>query len=123
MDSEYWIPIVMFISIAVVFSLWFYFRYKAREATQQTFRLALEKGSELSPEFIKQLGEPEPSKDKDLRRGLIWVAIGVAMAILGFAINDPEAIGPIMGSAAFPGLVGIAYLVMWLYGARKNNRD
>ena len=119
MDSEYWIPIVMFISIAVVFSLWFYFRYKVRAATQQTFRLALEKGSELTPEFIKQLGEPEPSKDKDLRRGLIWVALGVAMAILGFAIDDPEAIGPIMGSAAFPGLVGIAYLIMWRYGTRK----
>ncbi len=118
-DEELWIPIVMFVSIAVVFSLWFYFKYKARLETQQTFRLALEKGSELSPEFIKQLGEPEPSKDKDLRRGLIWLALGLALAILGAAINEPDAIGPMLGSAAFPGLVGVAYLVMWRYGARK----
>ena len=119
MDEEVWIPIVMFVSIAVVFSLWFYFRYKARVETQQTFRLALEKGSELTPEFIKQLGEPEPSKDRDLRRGLIWLAIGLALVILGAAINDPDAMGPIIGSAAFPGLIGAAYLAMWRYGARK----
>ena len=51
--EDLWIPIVMFVSIAVVFSLWFYFRYKSRLETQQTFRLALEKGSELSPEFCQ----------------------------------------------------------------------
>ena len=119
MDEDMWIPIVMFVSIAVVFSLWFYFRYKARVETQQTFRLALEKGSELTPEFIKQLGEPEPSRDRDLRRGLIWLAMGVALVILGAAINEPDAMGPIMGSAAFPGLIGFAYLAMWRYGARK----
>ncbi len=117
--EELWIPIVMFVSIAVVFSLWFYFRYKARVETQQTFRLALERGSELSPEFIRQLGEPEPSKDKDLRRGLIWLALGLGLLILGAAINDPNAMGPIMGSASFPGLIGLAYLAMWRYGARK----
>ncbi len=117
--DELWIPIVMFVSITVVFSLWFYFRYKARVETQHTFRLALEKGSELTPEFIRQLGEPEPSKDRDLRRGLIWLALGLGLLILGAAINDPNAMGPIMGSASFPGLIGLAYLAMWRYGARK----
>lgn len=117
--DELWIPIVMFVSITVVFSLWFYFRYKARVETQHTFRLALEKGSELTPEFIKQLAEPEPSKDRDLRRGLIWLALGLGLLILGAAINDPNAMGPIMGSASFPGLIGLAYLAMWRYGARK----
>ena len=119
MDEGLWIPIVLFVSIAVVFSLWFYFRFKARLATQQTFRLALEKGSELSPEIIKQLGAPEPNKDRDLRRGLIRLAIGLAMAVLSFGIDDPEAIGPLLGSAAFPSLVGVAYMIMWKYGARK----
>ncbi len=117
--EELWIPIVMFVSIAVVFCLWFYFRYKSRVETQHTFRLALEKGSELTPEFIRQLGEPEPSKDRDLRRGLIWLALGLGLLILGAAINDPNAMGPIMGSASFPGLIGLAYLAMWRYGARK----
>jgi Na+/H+ antiporter NhaD/arsenite permease-like protein len=117
--EELWIPISFFAAMTIIFCLWFYFKYKSRMATQKTFRLALEKGSELSPEFIKQLGEPEPSKDKDLRRGLIWVAIGIAMLLLAFGVNEPDAVGPMMGSAAFPGLVGIAYLIMWRFGTRK----
>ncbi len=119
MDEEVLIVAIVFSSIALVFGLWLYFGFRARTDTQQTIRLALEKGSELTPEFIKQLAEPEPSKDRDLRRGLIWLAIGLALLILGAAINDPNAIGPIMGSASFPGLIGLAYLAMWRYGARK----
>lgn len=117
--EELLVPIVLFVSTAVTFCVWFYFRHKSRAATQETFRLALEKGSELSPEFIKQLGDPEPHKDRDLRRGLIWLALGLALVILGFTINQPEAIGPIVGSSAFPGLIGIAYLIMWRFGASK----
>lgn len=119
--EDWLVPTVLFIAVTVIFSLMFYFRYKARVATQQTFQMALEKGSELSPEFIKHLAEsePKPDKDRDLRRGLIWMALGVALLILGFAINDPEAVGPMTGSAAFPGLIGVAYLIMWRYGSRK----
>ncbi len=117
--EELWIPIVFFVSVTVAFCLWLYFRYKARLATQETFRLALEKGSELSPEFVKQLAEPEPSKDKDLRRGLIWIALGIALLLLAFGVNEPDAMGPMIGSAAFPGLVGLAYLIMWRFGKRK----
>jgi hypothetical protein len=118
-DEGLWVPIVMFVSLAVIFSFWLYFRYKTRAATQKTFRLALEKGNELTPELIRQMGEPEPAKDKDLRRGLIWLALGIALVIMGFAVNEPDAIGPIMGSAAFPGLIGVAYLIMWRFGTRK----
>jgi hypothetical protein len=118
-EEGLWVPIAMFISVAVIFSFWLYFRYKTRLASQKTFRLALEKGNELTPELVKQLGEPEPSKDRDLRRGLIWLALGIALVIMGFAVNEPEAIGPMTGSAAFPGLIGVAYLIMWRFGARK----
>ena len=119
MHEELWIPIASFLAFTVVIVVWVYFKYKTRMETQQTFRLALEKGNELSPDFIKQLGEPEPSKDRDLRRGLIWLAIGVATALFGVLVNEPDATGPLLGIATFPALVGAAYLAMWLYGARK----
>lgn len=118
-DEGLWVPIAMFASLAVIFSFWFYFTYKERAATQKTFRTALEKGNELTPELIRQMGKPEPPKDRDLRRGLIWLALGVALVIMGFAVDEPDAIGPMIGSASFPGLIGVAYLVMWRFGARK----
>ncbi len=120
MGEEVYIVFTVFSSIVLVFVLWFYFRYKAREEMQKTFRLALEKGTELSPDFIKQLGEPEQSKEKDLRRGLIWLAIGVAFAILGVAVDEADAIGPMLGVSAFPGLVGVAFLIMWRFGSKKD---
>lgn len=120
MDEDVLIVFTVFGSIVLIFVVWFYLRFKARAEMQKTFRLALEKGSELSPDFIKQLGEPERSKESDLRRGLIWLALGVAMAILAAAIPEPEAFGPMIGSASFPALIGVAYLIMWRFGSKTD---
>jgi hypothetical protein len=117
--AEELIPIVMFISLAITFIVWFYLKFRARAEAQQTIRLALEKGTELSPEFIKQIGEPEPPKDSDLRRGMIWIALGLGFCILAVGVNEPDAIGPMLGTASFPTLIGLAYIIMWRYGARK----
>lgn len=116
---EEMIPIVMFIAMAFVFIVFFYLKFRAKVETQQTIRIALEKGTELSPEFIKQIGEPEPPKDGDLRRGMIWIAIGLGFVLLALGIRDEDATGPMLGTASFPTLIGIAYLIMWRYGARK----
>lgn len=113
------IPIAFFISFAVIAIAFFYLRFRGKAESQQTIRLALEKGTELSPEFIKQIGEPEPPKDRDLRRGMIWLALGIGMCLLAVGINEPDATGPILGSAAFPTLIGLAYIIMWRYGARN----
>lgn len=119
MEEDVIIPVVMFISLAVVFIVLFFLKYKGKVEAQQTIRLALEKGTELSPEFIKQIGEPEPPKDRDLRRGMIWLALGLGTVLLAIGINEPEAIGPLIGTAAFPSLIGVAYLIMWRYGTRQ----
>lgn len=118
-DEEVIIPVVMFISVALVFIVWFYLKYRAKSEAQQTIRLALEKGNELSPEVLKQIGDPEPPADRDLRRGMIWIAIGFAMVLLAVGINEDDATGPLMGTASFPVLIGIAYLIMWRFGARR----
>ena len=117
--QEEWIPIIMFLVLGFTFVIWFYLKFRTKVEAQHTIRLALEKGTELSPEFIKQISEPEPPKDRDLRRGMIWIALGLGMVLLAVGIGDPEAMGPLMGSAAFPTLIGVAYLIMWRYGARK----
>jgi hypothetical protein len=117
--TEELIPVVMFISMALTFMVWFYLKFRAKVESQQTIRLALEKGTELSPEFIRQIGEPEPPKDRDLRRGMIWIALGIGMCILALGVNEADATGPLLGSASFPILIGLAYIIMWRYGARK----
>lgn len=121
MNEELWIPITMFTSMTIVFSLWFYFRFKTKLAAQQTFRLALERNSELSPEFMKQLVDPEPSKDRDLRRGLVWLALAVGLTLCGIAVPDTssDALRGCLAGAAFPFAIGVAFMIMYRYGARQ----
>lgn len=119
--NEEMIPIVMFIAMAVVFVFWFYFKHRGKMETQQTFRLALEKGSELSPEFIKHLGEPERSKDQDLRRALIWLSLAVGLVLIGFAVPEPEALRGLLAGAALPFCIGCAYLIMYRNGTKKES--
>jgi Flp pilus assembly protein TadB len=118
---EEMIPIVMFIVTGIVFWLFFMYRHKTRAQKQQTIRLALEKGSELSPEFMKSLSDPEPPRNRDLRRGLIWMGMAVALALCGLATSffSIESLYGCLAGAAFPFCIGAAYLIMWRYGSSE----
>lgn len=115
------IPIALFASVALIFFIALYFRHRGREVMQKTVRLALERGTELTPELISRLGAPaEPSKNRDLRAGLIWMALALALTLCGWAVPDPsgEAFRGCLAGAAFPFAIGLAYLIMWRYAAR-----
>ena len=112
--NESMIPIVMFISMGVVLCVLFWFRYKTKEGMQQTFRSAMDKGQELTPEIIDRLGHPKPAKDKDLRLGVIWIAVAVGVTAFGFGIpDDDDVAGIFMGIASFPLVIGVAYLILY----------
>jgi Flp pilus assembly protein TadB len=113
------IPIVMFIVTGGVFWLFFLFRHRGRAEKQKTIRLALEKGTDLGPDFVNMLSEPEPPKNRDLRRGLIWMSLAVALALCGFATAffSIESLYGCLAGAAFPFCIGAAYLIMWRYGS------
>ncbi len=118
--AEELIAITMFLGLTIVFSLLFWFRYRTRVEMQETFRLALDKGQELTPEIIDRLGHPQSSKDKDLRLGVIWLAIAVGLVLCGFAVPDDSghALRGILAGAAFPFAIGIAYLVLYRFTER-----
>ena len=55
---EIWVPLSMFIGLAVVLSLWVWFRYKAKRDLQITIRTAIEKGQATDLLFVaRQRGE------------------------------------------------------------------
>ena len=114
------IPITMFLGVTIVLCVLFWLRYRARREMQETFRIALDKGQELTPEVIDRLGHPKPSKDKDLRLGIIWLAIAVGLVLCGVAIPDPSgnALRGVLSGAAFPFTIGIAYLILYRFTDR-----
>ena len=119
--NEELIPIAMFIAIALIFFIVLYFKHRGRAEMQQTIRLALERGTELTPDIISRLGAPaEPSRNKDLRAGLIWMGLALGLALCGLAVAtfSIEALYGCLAGAAFPFAIGLAYLIMWRYGTR-----
>lgn len=119
--AEEMIPIVMFISIALVFVALFWFRYKSRSELQQTVRSALDRGVELSPEMIDRLGAPKQPKAKDLRLGVIWMSLAFALVLIGFAVPEPEALRGTLAGAALPFSIGSAYLLLYTFVSRKED--
>lgn len=114
------IPIVSMVVFGIIIWGFFHFRYKTRVRIQETIQTALDRGTELTPELIDRIAGPKPSTDRDLRRGVISIAIGIAFAIFGFMVDDMEAVRPMIGIGLFPILVGLAYLVMWRMGKSES---
>jgi len=121
MQEDVLIPFIIFGSFAISFIAWLYFKHKGRVETHQTFRLALDKGTELTPEFIKQLGTPEPDKDRDLRRALVWYALALGLVLIGFAVPEPDALRGLLAGAALPFSIGTAFIIMYVYGNKKES--
>jgi hypothetical protein len=100
--NEVWIPVVMFIGLSVVLSLWVWFRFKGKREMQVTLRSAIEKGQDLSPELIENLINPPVSPQRDLLFGVI--------------LGEEDAIRPLLGIAMFPFSIGVAFLLMHHFG-------
>ncbi|KPF80388.1 hypothetical protein IP78_07215 [Brevundimonas sp. AAP58] len=110
-----------------------YLKSKERREMQATVRAAIDKGQPLPPEVIEALGKEAtknlPSRTRDIRRGIIWLAVGVGIAAFSL-INDmtwergewggPDFGGGMLGIAAIPITIGLAFIVLSFF---NKNRD
>ncbi len=113
MGNEIWIPIIGMLSTAGVLVAFFYLSYKSKRSVQDTIRKSLEQGSELTPELLDRLGTSHSPRVKDLRRGIVLAAIGIAFGIMGLVNSDPETTEGLVSVGMFPLLVGMAFLLVW----------
>lgn len=117
MDSL--IPITMFVMIAVIVVVPRYLQSLERRRMADALRAAIEKGQTLPPEMINLLttdvrARPTPSPQRDLRRGLIMLAIALGLVVMGLVIgqDEPDATYPFIGIAAIPGFIGLALVAI-----------
>jgi hypothetical protein len=112
-----------------------YLKSRERSKLLDTLKVAYEKGQPVPPELIDALQrETTPSvptggnmvspAESDLRRAIVLISVGVGIALLGYGLYygisyASEEGGAITGAAvagcgAIPGLIGVAYLLLWL---------
>lgn len=117
-------PFVMIIAIVVV-PAWL--KSRERREMQATLRTAIEKGQPLPPEIIEAMTKNvkvAPTALSDIRTGIIWIAVGLGIGVLGFMIGyqEAEAFHPILGFAAIPVIIGAAYVVLSFFNPNKGKQ-
>ena len=108
-------------------------RHRERQNMQDIVRAAYEKGLPVSPELITAmqanlLPKAMRTRELDLRRGIIFIAVGLGLVGLGYGLwyglmstDDTAAYvsgGSVAGFGAIPALIGIGYLVLWATGKK-----
>ena len=108
-----------------------YLKTRERRDMQKTVRAAIDKGQPLPPEVIDALSKEAarniPSRTRDIRRGIIWLATGIGIAAFGlitdFSTHDEwnrGASNGLLGIAAIPATIGLAYLVLSFFNKNKD---
>ena len=116
---EILIPLGFFAMIVAIVALPTYFRTKERARLHDTLRVAYERGQPVPPELIEaiQRGEkPYRTPERDLRTGVILIAVALAMVTLGATIGhfeDDDGLWIMAAAASFPGFIGLAFIAFW----------
>jgi len=120
-------PFIMIIAIVVVPAI---LKSKERKEMQATLRTAIEKGQPLPPEVIDALSKdnikPPATAARDLRIGVILLAVSIGIAIFGSVFQfmgdfeGAKASFPIIGLAAIPGMIGVAFCILSVFNKNKD---
>jgi hypothetical protein len=127
---------ILMIIAVVVGPIWIRSHYRAQERARlyDTLRAAYEKGQAPPPELIEKLTAGAASDgrldgrdttpDADLRRAVVLIAVGIGLGLLGLGLGYGIGLsdqtggwitgGAIAGAGAIPGMIGLAYLFLWL---------
>ncbi|MHB8287399.1 MAG: DUF6249 domain-containing protein [Caulobacteraceae bacterium] len=140
------VPVIFLIVIAAIVLVPQYLRFKERERLHETLRLAFERGQPLPPELIEMLqSSRSPLRNeqvayeryadvpdrahRDLRRGVVWLAVGVGCVLIGAAFyaglyyvgGAEETFASFTAIGAIPACIGMAFIGLWFF-TRKSTR-
>lgn len=96
------LPLFIVISVAL-------FKYLSNRRKYKVAEKMVEKGQEL-PEWFFDKGQDQESQEPFinlLKKGLIWLGIGIGVVVLGFGVDQEQ----LMCIGAIPAFVGVAYLI------------
>ncbi len=111
--------VALFVMVVAIVAIVQTFRHRRQKLVHETMRLMIEKGLPVPPELINPPPPVKPPKS-DLRRGLIWLALGVGLAVPVQRLADEPGIWTV---GLVPALIGAAYLLCWAVGLARERRE
>ncbi|MCB2112927.1 MAG: DUF6249 domain-containing protein [Parvularculaceae bacterium] len=113
------VPFIVFSSLAVIIISAFFFSYRKRRIVYDAIKVAIEKTGTVDAALVEAIIRDRVGPNVDLRKGIILIATALAFIALGYSIPDEDAIGPMLGLAAFPGFIGAAYIAFHFFAPRE----
>lgn len=107
------IVLIIFTAIVAIIALILLFQYLNRRLSMKTVKSIIDKHNEISPELIQAIIVAKQSQFSDFRKGSIYLASSFATVIFSFimaAAGYNLAQNSLLGMAAFPFMIGIAYI-------------
>lgn len=113
------VPLIVFASIVLIIATPFYFRHRNRKVIYDAIKTSVEKTGEADPKLIAAITHDSVGPNADLRRGILLLALALALAAIGFLSDGDEFGTPLWAIALIPGLIGGAYIGLHFFAPRE----
>lgn len=125
--AEILIPISVMLTLFGLFALLLRYQLKKERLFLEMVDRAIQSGAQLTPEQIQSLARPVPRHVKDLRSGMLGVAIAIAIGLFGWIVDMPsggnlDITRAILGIAGFPATIGLTYLGLFALHRLRQGR-
>ncbi|GAB3020365.1 DUF6249 domain-containing protein [Bowmanella dokdonensis] len=114
------VPLIVFSSFVIALGMLLFYQYAKKRAFLGLIEKAIKTREDLTPDVIKAIAGQLYASNRDLRRGLFALLLGLAICGFSVAVDFPhrgniDLNDALYGIALFPLLSGIGYLLLHLF--------
>ncbi len=128
------VPIALFAAVAAVIIVPQILKSRERARLHDTLRSAFDKGQPVPPEIVEALTTdrhlptaPTDRAQRDLRIGIVWLAIGLGFVAIGAAFyaglynvgGASETFASFAAAGAIPCFIGLAFLILSFFSRKS----
>lgn len=114
---EILVPAIVFSTIIILSILLLGYKYKTKKLFLSMTNDSLKTNPKISPEVIREIADQVLRPSSDVKKGLLLMGVSAAILVGSFIADFPQngrmdLNDMINGIAAFPGVIGIVYLLL-----------
>lgn len=113
------VPLIVFASIVLIVATPFYFRHRNRRIIYEAIKTSVEKTGSADPKLIDAITHDNVGPHGDLRRGILFICVAIAFVLMHILSPQDDLGLSFLAIAAFPGLIGIAYVAFNFFAPRE----